>query len=203
MDPVSVMARYAPGDRVLPGSPGQGFRFVLEAPLPHQRFKHGMYAIAELHQRRCTYGIGGGLLLSGPSGAGKSTLIKAYHAQFPRQHEEGRTRIPVLLVTVPSSPTSKSLACAILESLGQKKAHRGSAPEKTAVIHTLFERCGVEMVLLDEFHHLFYAPSLNAFRDVTDWLKNLFEETGVGLVGSTSRPLRSMTQRISRNSEAY
>jgi hypothetical protein len=38
-------------------------------------------------------------------------------------------------------------------------------------------------VLFDEFHHLFYAPTLNAFRDVTDWLKNFVEDTKVGVVG--------------------
>jgi hypothetical protein len=109
-------------------------------------------------------------------------MVRAYAANFPRQHEAERTRVPVLLVSVPSSPTARSLAGAILEALGQKKAHRGTAPEKTSWIYELFARCDVEMVLLDEFQHIFYAPSLNAFRDVTDWLKNFLEDTRVGMV---------------------
>lgn len=181
MDPVTVMARYAPGDRVLPGSPGTGFKLVID-PLPHRRYKEAMYAMAELHQQRRVHGVGRGLLLTGPSGAGKSTVVRAYQASFPRQHLTERTQVPVLLVSVPPSPTSRSLAGAVLEALGQRKAHRGTAPEKTAWIHELFAKCGVEMVLLDEFQHLFYAPSLNAFRDVTDWLKNFLEDTRVGMV---------------------
>lgn len=182
MDPVSVMTRYAPGGGVQPGSPGYGFKLELD-PLPHRRYKDAMYAIAELHHRRRTYGVGGGLLLTGPSGVGKSTTVSTYQQMFPRQHEVVRTHVPVLLVSVPSSPTSRSLAGAILEGLGQRKAHRGTAPEKTAWIHDLFAKCGVEMLLLDEFHHLFYAPTLNAFRDITDWLKNFLEEAKVGMVG--------------------
>lgn len=181
MDPISLMTQFAPGDWVQPDSPGLGFKLTTD-PLPHQRYKEAMFRIAELHLRRRTHGVGGGLLLTGGAGAGKSTILRAYQGSFPREHLAERTRIPVLLVTVPASPTARSLAGAILEALGQKKAHRGTAPEKTSWIHDLFAKCGVEMVILDEFHHLFYAPTLNAFRDITDWLKNFLEATKVGLV---------------------
>lgn len=181
MDPTTLLSRYAPGDRIHSDLPGHGFKLVIE-PLTHRRYREAMHAMAELHVRRRKHGVGGGLLLTGPSGAGKSTMVRAYLDSFPRVHETERTHIPVLLVSVPSSPTSRSLASAILEALGYKKAHRGTAPEMTSRIHELFIRCGVEMVLLDEFQHLFYAPSLNAFRDVTDWLKNFLEGTRVGMV---------------------
>lgn len=109
-------------------------------------------------------------------------MLRAYSARFPRQHKADRTAIPVLLVSVPSSPTARSLAGALLEALGHKTAHKGSAPEKTVVLRDLFYKCGVEMLLLDEFQHLFYTPTLNAFRDVTDWLKNFLEDTKIGMV---------------------
>jgi type II secretory pathway predicted ATPase ExeA len=177
------MTRFAPEDQFRAELPGFGFKLSM-APLPHRRYKEAMFRIAELHLRRRTHGVGGGLLLTGPSGAGKSTVIRAYHASFPRQHEATRTKVPVLLVSVPSSPTARSLAGSMLEALGQKKAHRGTAPEKTSWIYDLFAKCGVEIVLLDEFQHIFYSPSLNAFRDATDWLKNCLEDTRVGLVAS-------------------
>lgn len=180
MDPADVIFRF--------GSEGPSARSrktftLVTGDLPHRRYRHALTAIAELHLRRRTRGTGGGLLLTGPSGAGKSTVARAYSDLFPRSHEAQRTVIPVLPVSVPSSPTSRSLAGAILEALGQRKAHRGSAPEKTEAIRQLFEKCSVEMLLLDEFQHLFYPPTLNAFRDVTDWLKNLIEQTRVAIVG--------------------
>lgn len=180
MEPLAVMTQFAPA-AVPFQAPGLGFKLVMD-PIPHQRYRESMYGIAELHLRRRNYGAGGGLLLTGPSGAGKSTMVRAYGERFPRQHLAERTVVPVLMVTVPASPTARSLAGAILEALGQKKAHRGTAPEKTSWIYDLFVKCGVEMVILDEFQHLFYAPSLNAFRDITDWLKNFLEDTKVGMV---------------------
>jgi len=181
MNPISIMARFAPENH------GEetalyGFKIVIP-PLPHRRFKAAMFPIAELHLRRRAHGTGGGLLLTGPSGAGKSTIVRSYCSEFPRLHEADRTHIPVLLVSVPSSPTARSLAGAILEALGRKKVYRATAPEKTTMIYELFAKCGVEVLILDEFHHLFYTPTVTAFRDVTDWLKNFLEGTKVGLVG--------------------
>lgn len=75
-----------------------------------------------------------------------------------------------------------SLAGAILEALGYKKQHGGSAPEKTAIIIELMRKCGVEMVILDEAQHLFYPPTVVAYRDLTDWLKNFLEQSQVCLV---------------------
>lgn len=181
MDPVSIMTRFAPGKDLSHEKPGFGFKLVGK-PITHRRYQEAMFRIAELHVRRRNYGTGGGLLLTGPSGAGKSTMVRAYYATFPRQHLAERTYVPVLQVSVPSSPTARSLASAILEALGLSTAHRGTAPEKTSWIYDLFAKCGVEMVILDEFQHLFYTPTLNAFRDVTDWLKNLLEETQVGMI---------------------
>jgi energy-coupling factor transporter ATP-binding protein EcfA2 len=181
MDPIEMMSRFAPRDHVDPDALGYGFKIVME-PLPHRRFAEGMFRMAELHKRRQSHGVGGGLLLTGPSGAGKSTIIEAYEAVYPRVHEAVRTRIPVLRVKMPSSPTSRSLAGAILEELGRKNAHRGTGPEKTTWLHELFNRCGVEMLLLDEFQHIFHTQTLSAFRDVTDWLKNFMEATKVGMV---------------------
>lgn len=181
MDPQILLTRFAPKGAELGPDAELGFKLLVD-PLPHERYREAMFRIAELHKRRRSHGIGGGLLLTGPSGAGKTTTTRAYAANFPRQHQPDRTSVPVLFVSVPAAPTARSLAGAILEALGFKKAHRGTAPEKTLWIYDLFAKCHVEIIILDEFQHLFYAPSLNAFRDITDWLKSLLEDTKVGMV---------------------
>lgn len=180
MDPIQIMSQFAPAEN----SDAQallGFR-LNASPILHRRFRNGIFQIADLHQRQLNRAQGGGMSLCGLSGVGKSTIIRAYEAQFPRVFEQHRTRIPVLFVAVPSAPTVRSLAGAVLEAIGDQKSHRGTAPEKTTRIRQFFKRCGVELLLLDEFQHLFYAPTASAFRDATDWLKNLLEETGVGMV---------------------
>ena len=181
MDPLLMMQKFVPAtglasDQLL------GYKLMLE-PIFHRRFQNALFLIAELHHRRRTHGMGGGMLLIGPSGAGKSTILQTYEAEYPRAFGAQQTQIPVLVARVPSSPTVRSLAGAILEAMGDRKSHRGTAPEKTTRLVEFIKHCGVEMLLLDEFQHLFYTPSVTAFRDVTDWLKNLLESTGAGMVG--------------------
>lgn len=158
-----------------------GFR-LNTLPISHQRFKKGMYTIGELHHARRLHGRAAGILVTGPSGVGKTMLVGAYAEKHQREANLQGTKIPVLMVTVPSSPTVKSLSEAILMGLGYSKAHRGSAPEKTALIRDLITRCHVEMMVLDEFQHLYYAPTNAHFRDVTDWLKNLISLMNVVVV---------------------
>lgn len=168
LPPLEVMQRYGyrealPGDQV--DTSLWGFK-LRTPPIPHRRFREGMCRIAELHHGRRTYQVGGGLLLIGSSGIGKSTLIESYESLYPRVHGPEGTTIPVLRVSVPSSPSAKSLAEAILVALKDPKAHRGSAAEKTERIAVWLERCGVELLLLDEFKHLVYTPALSGFRVV-------------------------------------
>ncbi|WP_428826193.1 TniB family NTP-binding protein [Azonexus sp. IMCC34842] len=181
--PLELMTKYSnfqgakkPVDSLL-----CGFRLKSE-PIAHRRFREGMFRLAELHHGRQAYGMGGGLLIIGHSGGGKSTLLEHYESKHPRVHEKGITRIPVLRVSVPSSPSAKSLAEAILVALKDPKAHRGTASEKTERILIWLERCGVELILFDEFQHLFYTATVIVFRDVTDWLKRLISNANVGIV---------------------
>lgn len=158
-----------------------GFR-IQAGTVEHQRFRDGISHIAELHHARRTTGCGDGFLITGPSGVGKTVLVSSYAGYFPPEIKLGTTRIPILTVTVPSSPTAKSLAESILISFGYPKASRGSSQQKTALIHEFISRCAVELIILDEFHHLYYAPTIQHFRDVTDWLKNLISLTKTAVV---------------------
>lgn len=181
MDPLLLMNRFAPDNGKVSGNGNLGFSLKID-PIPHRRYRDAMFRIAELHLRRRRHGTKAGLLIMAPSGAGKSTLAETYEASFPRQHEAERTYIPVLLVSVPSSPTSRSLAGAILEKLGAHRLLRGSSPERTAAIINLIRKCGIELVILNEAQHLFYPPTVVAFRDLTDWLKSFMDESGVSII---------------------
>lgn len=181
MDPLQLMNRFAPDSGKLVGNGNLGFSLKID-PIAHRRYRDAMFRMAELHLRRRRHGTSAGLLIMAPSGAGKSTLAESYEASFPKQHEAERTYIPVLLVSVPSSPTSRSLAGAILEALGSRRLQRGSTPERTSALIELICKCGVEMVILNEAQHLFYPPTVVAFRDITDWLKNFLEQAKVCIV---------------------
>jgi len=150
--------------------------------LQHQRFKSTLKAIAELHHYCIQNKVGKGSLIIGPSGIGKTCILKYYAGQFPKIIESQVTRIPVLIVTTPSTPTTDSMAEAILLALGDPLASRGNAKDKRNRIKLLFERCHVELLLIDEFQHFFYARTIVEFRTITDWLKIFLNETANAVV---------------------
>jgi Cdc6-like AAA superfamily ATPase len=136
--------------------------------LTHSRFKQAITQIAELHQHSKSNNVGGGLLVTGPSGVGKTTILQHYLEHFPRIKAQQKTIIPVLHVVTPASPTVKSFAEAILLALGDPMAQRGSAEQKTFRIYQLLEACEVEILLIDEIQHFYYAHSIVEFRRILE-----------------------------------
>lgn len=150
--------------------------------LVHARFKQAIIQIAELHHHSKSNNVGGGFLITGPSGVGKTTILQEYLSCFPRVNAYQKTIIPVLHVVTPASPTVKSLAETILLALGDPMARRGSAEEKTFRIYQLLKACEVELLLIDEFQHFYYAHTVVEFRRISDWLKNMISISGLAVV---------------------
>jgi len=46
----------------------------------------------------------------------------------------------------------------------------------------LLKLCEIELLLIDEFQHFYYANSIVEFRKISDWLKNLISNTGLAVV---------------------
>lgn len=184
MNPIDIIKQYADSSlrhtgRARAETDGFSLRHNI---LQHTRFRLTLSRIAELHYYSQKNQAGGGLLIVGGSGIGKSSALSHYHQLFPKVQESQFTRIPVLLVTTPASPTVKNMAEAILTAMNDPMATRGSAEEKTLRIYQLFERCKVELLLIDEFQHFYYAHTIVEFRRITDWLKNFISVTDKAVV---------------------
>lgn len=148
----------------------------------HSSFKDALKRITELHRRGLDAKVAGGLLITGQTGSGKTTLIEFYKEYFPQRIEPDRTVTPVLLVTTPESPTVKSLAEAILISLGDPAAASGTTENKTRRIFKYLKECKVELIIVDEFQHFYDSKKISQARKVTDWLKNLFNIASIPVV---------------------
>lgn len=145
-------------------------------------FQKTIEEIALLHYRRRQSEVSEGLLVYGQHGSGKSTAIKHYLSQFKPKRVAGASRIPVLFALTPDTPSVVSLSEALLTSLGDPLAKRGTAATKLNRIVHFFKECSVEMLVLDEFQHFYDSHRILEGRRVSDWLKNLMNLTGICIV---------------------
>lgn len=122
------------------------------------------------------------LFITGMAGCGKTTIARHYESLYPRQETEGGTVSPVLSSTIFSPATVKGLSTGLLYSLGDPLADRGSITSQTTRLYKLVRKCGVELIILDEFQHLIDRDSDKVLKVASDWLKNLLNYTGVPVV---------------------
>lgn len=139
------------------------------------------------------------MALEGATGTGKTTLARHYAAAFPRTESATGSRIPVLYVETPSPIRPKWAASAILERLGDPAADRGTFDAMNARLVKLLGACAVELVILDDFHHVIDRETNRILALVSDWLKVLIKNSGVsflvvGIDGQVERVLRANEQ---------
>ena len=150
--------------------------------IEHSKFTLAIREIARLHERGKSIGVAEGLLLVAQTGSGKTTVLQYYENRFPRIETTRGTRIPVLLVDTPESPSVKTLAEAILFAMGDPAAAKGTASEKTNRIIHLFKACGVELLFIDEFQHFHDGRRVAESKRVSDWVKNLINKVGIPVI---------------------
>ncbi|MFP3390352.1 TniB family NTP-binding protein [Brevibacillus sp. SIMBA_040] len=92
------------------------------------------------------------------------------------------TRVPVIYLKVPVGATPKSVASAILYSLGDPNYDKGTETQLTGRIHFFFEKCGVEFVVIDEFQHLIDKDTQNVLRKASDWVKLFAEQSNAAVL---------------------
>jgi hypothetical protein len=137
--------------------------------------------------------------LEGITGTGKSTLVRDYVALFPRIEETNGTRIPIFYAETPSPVTVKGMAATMLAHLGDPAAHRGTLWSMNFRLIRLMIACQVELIILDDFHHLIDKKTNRILEQVSDWLKVLIKETNipflvVGIAGKVECILESNAQ---------
>jgi len=86
-------------------------------------------------------------------------------------------------IQVPATP--KSLATELLLRLGDPAAEKGTLISRTNRLKRALEKCGVELIILDEFQHFQDRDSKKVLKTVSDWLKILMDSTRIpiALVG--------------------
>ena len=84
----------------------------------------------------------------------------------------------------PCNPTSgpKGLQADLLLALGDPAWSSGTVQTLTNRAVKLLGDCGVELIVMDEFHHLFDADRAKVMTKASQWLKVLIVNTGIPVV---------------------
>lgn len=136
--------------------------------------------IRQVHEAAKLSNKGRGIALLGPSGVGKTTVLEECMRGILALARDPSAK-PVIFVEVPSTPSPKSLGAAVLNAMGDKFAHRGSAEEKLFRIVVLLKGLCTELIIFDEAQHL-VERRRTPTGATTDWLKNLLNASGVAVV---------------------
>jgi hypothetical protein len=117
-------------------------------------------------------------LLSGRARCGKTTIAQILEAEF-------KSRLPLggfsgsenhrrtLFVNTPAKATQKSLAETILLTAGDPIGGRGTQAQMTIRVARILKDLRVQLLILDEFHHLVTADTRRFAFETAEWVKTL------------------------------
>lgn len=150
----------------------------------HPRFREAVEVLKRCHESRARGGEPQCGAILGASGVGKTSVVDHYIRLHPREETETTIRQPVLKVTVQPDATPKGIAADILLALEDPAWSSGTVQTLTNRAVKLLMRCDVELIVLDEFHHLFDMDRLKVMTKAAQWLKVLIVNTRIPIVVS-------------------
>lgn len=152
----------------------------LEETISSPQLRAGLEAMAACHK---TFGRNPkSMLIVGPSGAGKSTIAKEYLKCNPPRHESERTVRPVAYGALSSRTSVKGMLTTMLKAVGDQAPTQGTTDSMLLRLCTLITNCGIEMMILDEIHHVLPEHTAAKTQQAADLIKGLTDETGIPFV---------------------
>jgi len=155
------------------------FEKANRALITHPQFEKVKRMIGIAHRLSKTANEPQCIALEGQTGAGKTTLVQDYASAFPRVETPSGTEIPVFYMETPSPVTVKGMAISMLTKLGDPAAKNGDTAALSSRLAELLIACKVQLVILDDFHHLIDSDTKKVLAKVSDWLKVLIKESKV------------------------
>jgi len=121
-------------------------------------------------------------LIIGDTGVGKTTLLEHYRDAHPPKRVNGIIQRPVLMVELEVKANMLSASAEMLRALGDPGAERGTLYNRSYRVRVQLKLQRVEVILIDEFHHIVEASGERTLNKVGDWLKQQSKRTGIPLV---------------------
>lgn len=122
------------------------------------------------------------MFVEGGTHAGKTAVRKFYERAFYRDVTADKTIIPILPVILPYPAKPKDVAMAMLKKLGDPHAERGTTAQLGSRVAGYLRDCGVQLIVLDEMHHMIDRTTDRVLMDASEWLKRLIKDTLIPVV---------------------
>lgn len=166
------------------GSLTPGAKEFVKWRTQHNRFVEALNEISETHSMSGVEGTG--MLVMGAPGLGKSSVLKSYrkHHLKNRSDLEGpdRSKEPIILVSVPSEPTQKTLLQQILRASSYAGSTEGTAGKLREKLDEFIVGRGVELLILDEFQHFLPEQASSNTRGVVNQIKLVMDDHNLSIV---------------------
>jgi hypothetical protein len=148
------------------------FNFQMASKRLEQHFNNSVTAVEPL-----------GIAVVGESRSGKSRVIDNLMLNHSQERTEQGLRVPILKVTTPAKPTVKGFVDEMLYAIGDRvKTGRETEITKTERLKLLLKQAGTTLLVIEEFQHFYDRGSHKVQHHLSDFLKNLLEETKIFLV---------------------
>ena len=133
-------------------------------------------------------------MLTGPTRTGKTTMARMIASEVNRVAKErvaeagrfvadgdftarlGPPPVSVVYVETPSGATPKTLAEAILVAMKDPISVRGSQARISERVSDILRNNRIELLILDEFHHLISSKSNKRAFETAEWVKSLLNK---------------------------
>jgi type II secretory pathway predicted ATPase ExeA len=155
----------------------------------HAAFREALELIANALEMGNAVGLFAGVRITAPPGSGKSLLIDCLQKNIidsPYLTEP----LSVIRTELKEAPSVSQIQAGLLDNFGYGLTGKGRATSSNNEVHgVLIEAMRahkVQLVVLDEFQHIFSPTSEKVSTHVVDWLKRLMNiaQVPVVLVGS-------------------
>ncbi|USK32539.1 ATP-binding protein [Bacillus sp. F19] len=149
----------------------------------HPRFNHALGLIRKCHDSIHTSETPLSGLITGLSGSGKTTVIKTYLQKYGQVVSgETQTKKTILHAEVVSPATINTFMETLLEKLGDPFPVKGTIGNKNHRLENLIQKCGIEIIILDEVQHFVQTDDHLRINKVSDCFKSLVNRTNVPCV---------------------
>lgn len=121
------------------------------------------------------------LPLIAPAGTGKTRIINAYRKKVKKEkHTPGIS--PVLVVELTANVTVKGFYADVLKAFGDPNFAKGTQQQLEKRTQAFIRKCGVELLIIDEVHHLISSETNKVRWDVAELFKGMLNNKSCCLV---------------------